>query len=301
MRSARQQGVGPLAQLHGARRCQAPPVSSATRHFINLSNGAEALPLLAGLPAEHVSFCRIQSSHCEAQDFNGVLSNLDHNLLMHLALGFECRVYDFGSRGNYWTVNEEDNVGDGKGDGSSSGSSSSSSRSSRSSSEEVAGGGEEEERRGTEGSKSHAESSDLLKGEKQYVPRAIWWGLEWSRYALNTLWHLETGPALLRGYNVEALFRSRMNMIPKPLAKRLKYYRSYTAPELREVRLRGYYAQTVLDGNKMAYRALLLAHAARSAAQGTANGETMGETDPSNFAAPMRAYDPQTARRVGIE
>jgi len=117
MRSARQQGVGPLAQLHGARRCQAPPVSSATRHFINLSNGAEALPLLAGLPAEHVSFCRIQSSHCEAQDFNGVLSNLDHNLLMHLALGFECRVYDFGSRGNYWTVNEEDNVGDGKGDG----------------------------------------------------------------------------------------------------------------------------------------------------------------------------------------
>ena len=298
MRSARQQGVGPLAQLRGDRRCQTPPVSSATRHFINLSNGAEALPLLAGLPAEHVSFCRIQSSHCEAQDFNGVLSNLDHNLLMHLALGFECRVYDFGSRGNYWTVTEEDKVGDGKGDGTSSGrSSSSGSISGSGSGEEVAGGGEEKERRRAEGSAS----SDVLKGEKQYVPRAIWWGLEWSRYALNTLWHLETGPALLRGYNVEALFRSRMNMIPKPLAKRLKYYRSYTAPELREVRLRGYYAQTVLDGNKMAYRALLLAHAARSAAQGTANGETMGETDPSNFAAPMRAYDPQTARRVGIE
>ena len=49
---------------------------------------------------------RIQSSHCEAQDFYGVLQNLDHNLLMHLALGYECRVYDFGSRGNYWEFDD---------------------------------------------------------------------------------------------------------------------------------------------------------------------------------------------------
>ena len=31
------------------------------------------------------------------------LNNLDHNLLMHLALGVECRVYDFGSRGSQRT------------------------------------------------------------------------------------------------------------------------------------------------------------------------------------------------------
>ena len=78
--------------------------NNKVRHFVNLSNGAEALPLLeaAGVPAAEIAFCRIQSSHCEAQDFYGVLQNLDHNLLMHLALGYECRIYDFGSRGNFW-------------------------------------------------------------------------------------------------------------------------------------------------------------------------------------------------------
>ena len=39
-------------------------------HFVNLSNGVEALPLLKGLP---FSFVRIQSSHFEANNFNGIL------------------------------------------------------------------------------------------------------------------------------------------------------------------------------------------------------------------------------------
>ena len=64
---------------------------SPTRHYINLSNGIEAIgPLLeAGLLPDHVRFCRVQSSHCEAQDFHAILQNLDHDLLMHLALGFD--------------------------------------------------------------------------------------------------------------------------------------------------------------------------------------------------------------------
>ena len=83
---------------------------SPTRHYINLSNGIEAIgPLLeAGLLPDHVRFCRVQSSHCEAQDFNAILQNLDHDLLMHLALGFDVRVYDFGSRGNFWQDSHED-------------------------------------------------------------------------------------------------------------------------------------------------------------------------------------------------
>jgi len=69
-----------------------------TRHYLNLSNGVEALDklLAAGVPAEHISFCRIQSSQCEAQDFTGLISNLDNDMLVHLALGHECRIYDFG-------------------------------------------------------------------------------------------------------------------------------------------------------------------------------------------------------------
>jgi hypothetical protein len=69
-----------------------PPATSRpppVKHFINLSNGIEALELLsaAGLPVEHVCFCRVQSSQCESGDFQGILTNLDHNLMMHLALG----------------------------------------------------------------------------------------------------------------------------------------------------------------------------------------------------------------------
>ena len=40
----------------------------------------------AGVPAGQLRFMRVQSSHCEAQDFNGILSGLDHDLLLHLAL-----------------------------------------------------------------------------------------------------------------------------------------------------------------------------------------------------------------------
>ena len=107
------------------------PFSSALRppvkHFLNLSNGAEALASLraAGLPIEQIGFVRIQSTHCEQGEFHAILQNLDHNLLMHLALGFECRIYDFGVR------------------------------------------------------------------QPPYVPRAMWWGMEWSRYALSRLWKLQ--------------------------------------------------------------------------------------------------------------
>jgi hypothetical protein len=177
-----------------------------TKHFLNLSNGLEALDglLAAGVPAEGVSFCRIQSSQCEAQDFNGLLSNLDHDMLIHLALGHECRVYDFGSRGAVWVDP----------DGTSS---------------------------------------------ERYVPRAIWWGLEWWRYALNTLWELPAAhPPMLRGINVERHFRDALRTLPKKEGKRLKYYRAFTAEGLTEVRLRGYYAAAETDGDRAAHRRMLL-------------------------------------------
>ena len=45
---------------------------------------------------------RVQSSHCENRDYGGVLASLDADLLLHLALGCRCRVYDFGSRRKRW-------------------------------------------------------------------------------------------------------------------------------------------------------------------------------------------------------
>lgn len=215
--------------------------AAPVRHYCNLSNGLEAMALLeeAGVPASQLRFMRVQSSHCEAQDFNGILSGLDHDLLLHLALGFECRVYDFGSRGNVW-------VGD--------------------------DGGE----------------------EQRHVPRAIWWGMEWASWALGRLWKLPERPALLRGVCVDRLFKEKLDAMPKPLAKRLRYYRNYLAPGLDEVRLRGCYAEARHDGEKAHYAQLASAYTAAVAA------EQREQPPPTPAALGLGVYDSQTAIRVGI-
>ncbi len=64
--------------------------------FINLTCGIEAIQKY-GLKLDDISFIRVQSSHCEAHDWEKILKELDHNFLMHLAMGYECIVYDFGA------------------------------------------------------------------------------------------------------------------------------------------------------------------------------------------------------------
>jgi hypothetical protein len=66
-----------------------PPLRRA-RHFVNLTNGLEALPLLRalGLPS---SFVRIRSTDVEQQAYGALVAGLDANLLMALALGHELR------------------------------------------------------------------------------------------------------------------------------------------------------------------------------------------------------------------
>ena len=34
------------------------------------------------------------------RNYEGIIENLDYNLLMSLALGYVCVIYDYGSRGN---------------------------------------------------------------------------------------------------------------------------------------------------------------------------------------------------------
>ena len=84
--------------------CSKPAASATTRHYVNLSCGAEALEALAaqGVDRDALRFVRVQSSHCENRDYGGVLASLDADLLLHLALGCRCRVYDFGSRRKRW-------------------------------------------------------------------------------------------------------------------------------------------------------------------------------------------------------
>jgi len=65
-----------------------------TVHFINLTNGIEKIPDLV-----EYSFIRIQSTACEQKRWDFILQDLDHNLLMNLAMGNKCIIYDFSKKG----------------------------------------------------------------------------------------------------------------------------------------------------------------------------------------------------------
>jgi len=62
------------------------PSLAACRHYINLTNGIEAVPRLQRLGLPH-SFLRLPSTRCEQQQFEALVNDLDADLLMRLALG----------------------------------------------------------------------------------------------------------------------------------------------------------------------------------------------------------------------
>mmetsp|Transcript_8976 Transcript_8976/g.21244 ORF Transcript_8976/g.21244 Transcript_8976/m.21244 type:complete len:273 (+) Transcript_8976:2113-2931(+) len=91
---------------HGPTRCSAEVdvtrrVGRPNRHYINLTNGLEAVEILRdelGVPSSDLRFTRMQSSHSEAQAYEKILSELDHDICFAMALGSPCFVYDFASR-----------------------------------------------------------------------------------------------------------------------------------------------------------------------------------------------------------
>jgi hypothetical protein len=66
------------------------------KHFVNLTNGIEAIPMLEEMGYEF-SFIRIQSTQCENHKWDKILQDLDYNFLMSLALGHTVHVYDYGA------------------------------------------------------------------------------------------------------------------------------------------------------------------------------------------------------------
>lgn len=88
--------------------------------------------------------------------------------------------------------------------------------------------------------------------EAKKIPRALWWGVEWSRYALGKVWKIDTEKPTLRGYSTVKLFDEKLNAMPKALYKKLKYYRKFD-PQI--VDLVPVYCKggTDNDGNDRAY------------------------------------------------
>jgi len=64
------------------------------KHFINLTNGIDAIPKIRG----DYSFIRIQSTICENKAWDRLILDLDNNFLMSLSLGYECHIYDYSNR-----------------------------------------------------------------------------------------------------------------------------------------------------------------------------------------------------------
>ena len=64
-------------------------------HFINLTAGLEHLVEYLHM---YFMFLRLQSSHLESKEFERFLQEVDNNLLMHLALGRKCCIFDMTSR-----------------------------------------------------------------------------------------------------------------------------------------------------------------------------------------------------------
>jgi len=65
------------------------------KHFINLTNGIEIIPKLY---IRDINFIRIQSTTLECKNWYKFFMDIDHNLLMYLALGFKCIIYDYGCK-----------------------------------------------------------------------------------------------------------------------------------------------------------------------------------------------------------
>lgn len=152
-----------------------PPLDGA-HHFVNLTNGLEALPVLETLGLPLAGFVRLQSTACEQFDAKNsqILDEIDANLLTRLALDEPCFVWDYGSR--------------------------------------------------------NPESG---------VPRALWYGLEWVRFACARSWGKAPSEcksrddalprALLRGKDVRSSFEERYRNLPQRTARKLRYYRRFRA------------------------------------------------------------------------
>ena len=93
------------------------------------------------------------------------------------------------------------------------------------------------------------------------MPRALWYGLEFVRYALNVEWFgAPDRPPILRGKRVDQDFRRKLGGMSKSCKKRMRCYRQFIPPEVAArgaVRLVGAYRFMERDDDAEFYAGLL--------------------------------------------
>ena len=153
-----------------------PPLARC-HHYINLTNGVEAVPRLQALALPY-AFLRLPSTRCEQQQFEALVNDLDANLLMRLALGQWCGLDAMLWAGVAPLPCRAAKPAD----------------------------------TGANTAPNAAPPRSCLvhdfgsRNKKRGAPRAVWYGLEFVRYALRSLWLDERGAAYLRGYSVAGVF-----------------------------------------------------------------------------------------------
>lgn len=241
------------------------------RHYVNLTAGADALPLLraSGLPPPP-RFCRITSTACEQQDLARVtLAEIaDASLLLDLALGeAPVVIWDAGSRRRRGATAGDDADDDAEAD-----------------------------------------------GDNACCPRALWYGAEFARWALHTLWFDEAkgARAFLRGHNVAREWERHLRAADAPLLRRLKYFGRYVPAAARRraaaavdeessssldsgpftLRLYGCYRRTDRDGDPDHFVSRVRedadARRRRAGAAGSAEAAVEGGAAPADEAAARR-------------
>ena len=99
------------------------------------------------------------------------------------------------------------------------------------------------------------------RDKKRGAPRALWYGLEFVRYALNVEWFGASDRVpVLRGKNVGRDFSRKLRGFSKSAKKKLRYYRKFLTDDVKTrgaVRLVGVYKRTRHDDDDGFYKALV--------------------------------------------
>lgn len=99
------------------------------------------------------------------------------------------------------------------------------------------------------------------RDKKRGTPRALWYGLEFVRYALNVEWFgAPDRVPVLRGKNVSHNFSRALRGFSKSAKKKLRYYRKFLTDDVKKrgrVRLVGVYQFTPHDDDETFYATLV--------------------------------------------